>query len=704
MLFSIPNLRSSAVSLSEPWKHTGTRPLFKSKEEFRKWCSDPNTNWVFFSTFEGTNANVRVSRQNPALKIHGVVADYDVTVSLQEIVSLIDKNAPVKPKYFSQTFSGGARLVWLFEEASFIDNAKLASNLLKVAAKELKLKSIIGGFDPSSLETTQYFEIGENWMEIQEADPISATTVGFWMHEACKKVSLAAEGPEIPIELAREEMEKQFPGRWTTAFEIGSRGPLFWINDGISRVGCEVAPTGMICYSSRAGTNFAPWDVVFGKSFVKEFEAKKYGTIIDQFFYDGTTYWWKKDGGEWRSANKEDTILYLKVAHKLNCRTKEHDTSSEIEQVLYTIQNSKSIDAALPFLFNKNLIVDNNGARHLNINRRHVMQPIEDEHRLAWGENFPWIAEFLDKSFDPEEQKQYLLEWLRRFYFPALNGNLQPGHTLFIAGPHGRGKSFFGIQILRQIMGGGTDASSFLMSETSFNKEMLEVSVWNVDDGTSSADWKSHRRFSEMVKKSAANQFFNYHPKFKDAQTMPWRGRVVVTLNDDPQSLNLIPATDGTIMDKIMLLKMSPKFEPLFSSNQDENNAMITRELPYFLRWLIQNPAHPCIKKSPRFGFEPYHHPSLVQASLDQNPSFRFIETLDVFRAEYKRHHADKTTFEGTVTELLREINKVDGLKEINREHAGVVGRWLHQLHAHVDWMHAPRTKDGRTLWKVILP
>ena len=703
-LFSLPNLRSSTVVPCEPWKHTNKRPQFADKEAFRKWCAEASTDWLFYSTVEGTNINVRVSRQNPALKLHGIVADYDASISMTEIASLLDKNAPIKPNYFSQTFSGGARLVWLFEEASYIDNGKISENFLKVAAKELKLKSLMPGFDPASLETSQYFEVGENWMEVTGVPFIDPTTIGFWMHEACKKVDVSAQGTEIPVEVIREELDLQFPGRWTGDFSVGTRGPLFWIADGIDRVGCEVATTGMICYSSRAGTSFAPWDMIFGKTFVKGFEAKKYGAVIDEFFYDGAYYWWKKDSGDWRSANKEDTVLHLKVAHKMTCKTKSHETASEVERILHTIQSTKHIDAAIPFLFNKSLIVENNGLRHLNIGRRSVMQPVEADHPLAWGENFPWLADFFDKSFEPTDQKHFLLEWIRRLYAPALGGQLQPGHTLFIAGPHGRGKSFFGMQILRQIMGGGTDASSFLMSETSFNKEMLEVAVWNVDDGTSSTDWKSHRRFSEMVKKAAANQFFAYHPKYRDAQTMPWRGRVVVTLNDDPQSLNLIPATDGTIMDKMMLLKMSPTFAPVFSPDQDANNNMIARELPWFLRWLLQNGPDKAIKPSPRFGFEPYHHPTLVQASLDQNPSFRFIETLDVFRAEYKRHHNDKTQFEGTVTELLREINKVEGLKEINREHAGVVGRWLHQLHAHVDWIHAPRTKDGRTLWKIILP
>ena len=700
--FALENLRAQQVNPCQPWVWTQQRPAFSTKEEFREWCSDNATQWCFYSAVEGTNANVRISRQNPPMRLHGIVADYDAALSVQDIQSLIAKNAVVAPMYYSQTFSGGARLVWVFDEPVFIDNHKLCEQLLKIAGKELKLKSLLPSFDPASLETSQYFEAGSGWTQVIGAAPIDPSMVGYWMHEACKKTDVTSEGPAIPLDVVYDEVQKQFPSRWQGNFELGCRGPLFWINDGIDRVGCEVAPTGMICYSSRAGTSFAPWGVILGNAFVKAYETKKYGTIVDQYWYDGACYWWKTPEEEWRSSSKEDLVLHLKVGSKLSTKIKDRETSSEVDRVLYSIQMTKKVDAAVPFIYNPNTVVQHNGLRHLNINKREVMQPVESDHILEWGEGFPWLAEYFDNMFDPPEQKLYLMAWLKRFYESALGGHLEAGHNLFIAGPPEKGKSFFSMQILRQMMGGSTDASAYLMSESAFNKELGEVAVWNVDDGTSSHDWKSKKRFSEMVKKSAANQFLNYQPKFKDAASLPWSGRVVVTLNDDAQSLDLLPDLNGTILDKLMLLRCS-NWRPEFSVMREQNNSMVTRELPFFLRWLTQWTMPADIKSSARFGFEPFHHPELVAASRDQSPSYRFREALELWRVEYKKANPSQTYWEGKVTDLAQSIGMIDGLHEVRGWKSQHIARWLHQIQNHTPFIHEPRTLRGYTIWKIDL-
>ena len=702
--FSLPNLRSSQVFPSEPWNWNQTRPPFGNKDQFRDWCADAATNWNFFSGLEGFNASVRVSKQNPPLKIHGIVADYDAALTAQEIENLITKNSDILPSYFSQTFSGGARLVWIFEEPFYVDNVKIYDGLMKVAKSELKLKSILPGFDPKSLDYNQYFEVGSNWTGVPLSAPINSTAVGYWFHEASKKLDLSGSSVNIPLELIQEELEKQFPARWTGDFTVGARGPLFWIQDGIDRVGCEVSPAGMICYSSRAGTAFAPWEMIFGKSFVKAYETKKYGEIVDTYWYDGSTYWYKNEGNGWTSFSKEDLVLQLKVGYGLSHRLKKQtDTHTEAENVLYSIQKNRKVDAAVPFLFKKDVLVYHNGNKNLNINKRQVMRPAEVDHPLAWGEGFPWLANFFDNFLAPKEQLDFLLAWCQRLYVPALNGCMESGHNLFIAGPPKKGKSFFSTQILRQMMDGSTDASAYLMSETAFNREMGEVAIWNVDDGTSAADWKSHNRFSEMIKKAAANQFITYHPKFKDSCSLPWCGRVVTTLNDDPQSLSMLPNLDGTILDKLMLLKCSD-IDLGFSVSATENNDRVTAELPFFLRWLVdyKPPAH--IVTSARFGFEPFHHPELVASARDQSPSYRFREVLELWRTEYRKANPSTTVWEGKVTDLLQSIGMLDGLHEVRGWKANIVAKWLNQIQSFTDFVHAPRKVHGYTLWKIDLP
>ena len=67
------------------------------------------------------------------------------------------------------------------------------------------------------------------------------------------------QGPAVPRfeKLVAEKVGAVYGHRWTGDFDVGCRGPLFWIDDGIDREGCQVAEDGMICYSDRAGRGFA---------------------------------------------------------------------------------------------------------------------------------------------------------------------------------------------------------------------------------------------------------------------------------------------------------------------------------------------------------------------------------------------------------------------------------------------------------------
>ena len=65
-----------------------SKPKFKSKADYREWCSKATTDHVFYSCVEGRAPSKRVSNDNPVHKIHGVVADYDSPI---EWVSFEDK-------------------------------------------------------------------------------------------------------------------------------------------------------------------------------------------------------------------------------------------------------------------------------------------------------------------------------------------------------------------------------------------------------------------------------------------------------------------------------------------------------------------------------------------------------------------------------------------------------------------------------------
>ena len=106
MLLAISNLSSDRVFKCQPWETRSDAP--------------PETCWyqldldhVFFSGFEGAFSPGRIdSKDNPATKIHWIVADYDGSIDRRMRDTVLDRCTAFKPRFICRTASGGARLLW----------------------------------------------------------------------------------------------------------------------------------------------------------------------------------------------------------------------------------------------------------------------------------------------------------------------------------------------------------------------------------------------------------------------------------------------------------------------------------------------------------------------------------------------------------------------------------------------------------------
>ena len=118
---------------------------------------------------------------------------------------------------------------------------------LKELNSTLKISDALPGFDESSWKDSQTFELGTRWNLAQGATPIPQAMLAQCLMAGGLKAKIQVDdSPVIPKDVIAAEGERQFPGRWKGTFQEGARGPLFWINDGIDRVGCAVAENGMI--------------------------------------------------------------------------------------------------------------------------------------------------------------------------------------------------------------------------------------------------------------------------------------------------------------------------------------------------------------------------------------------------------------------------------------------------------------------------
>jgi hypothetical protein len=676
----------------KPWDATipprpGLSPT-ATKKQYRDWCNDENTDWCFFTFSEGLTPSLRVTADNPMKYRHGVIIDYDaVVVSIPDSMAAVRLNAPqgLCPTAISRTFSGATRLVWEFEEPVLCDDKELGKLFMEEIFEKLHGGHLLAGPDKKSFEEIQYFEIGNDWVVFPEATPLPTNTLHLWLAKAAMKVKKPrVELMDIPMERIAAEVERQFPGRWKGDFKEGVSGPVFWVDDGIDRIGCQILTHCVHCFTPRGGgKSYVSWGEILGPQFIREFEAEKTGAACADFWYDGKNYW-IQENGLWVYYATTEMQRRLKACYGLTDRVTNKNTASQVDMAIIAIQQSRRVQNAAPFLYNPQEIVDHNGQRYLNVNYRKMMEP------ASVDGDFPWLREFFDKIWDDARdehgisQRDYFFAWLKRFWESGREGRLLKGQAMFIAGLVNQGKTFISEFIMGKIAGGNSSATDYLMGKTGFNKELGEVGSWSVDDGDAALTEAARQLFSNNIKKFAANPSISYQPKYLDATKLPCTARLIVTCNTDEASLSIIPTTEISILDKLMLLKFS-SWMPKFARNNGQEQVVLS-ELPYFLRWLSKWEPPKEILGDSRYGVRSFCHPDILQHSRALDASTMFLNDLDDLRfaAGYIMEEKERS-WEGTSGELVHRLSQ---FRPSSRYHPVVAGRYLAKI-----------VREGRTPW-----
>jgi hypothetical protein len=473
-------------------------------------------------------------------------------------------------------------------------------------------------------------------------------------------------GVVVPLDVIREEAESRWPGRWPGGwqqFTINSRGLRFWDDSATNTNAAVVRETGMQYFTDGGG--FKKWEDIFGPDFVRHWIQDRLGGAVGEFFFDSSEKYWRKVDGGWFHLSRQDVLLSLRGDFGLASPKpgpKQEAGLSELESALLAIHSTQRVIASAPFLFRPEGPFYFNGSRWLNTSKVRPILPMEGVVQPEWGQGFTWIASYLEQLFEPIEQLPYFMTWLAHFYRGALEQNPQRGLGLFIAGPPNAGKTFLNKALLGQLMGGSQEAETFLQGSDQFNDHLFSAPLWTVDDAVTSGSDHGFRRaaFTQMVKKVIANDSFKYRAMRQSGFTFPWVGRIVATMNDDPESLQILPELDVNILDKIMLLKVKrPQMEFWPSDTQ------LLAELPYFGAFLRDfEPPAECIGNV-RFGVQPYRHPDLVCASNSISTTTSFEEVLEIFRVDWFKDGPGRedTEWVGNPTKLLSDMDRLPSIR-----------------------------------------
>ena len=676
MLHYLRNLSSSSAEPLDDPSSLGLRipDSIATKEEYRSWAVNPATEHAFVSAYEGLSPVVRIGKDNPPVKLHGLVVDYDFRSCTTDMLRDLATKPPsdMMPLWGSMSFSKGAKLYWEFERPIPVSSGIFIKKLSEKLTKELKLQSWLPGFDAGiSAKPEQYYEIGCGFTPIGKRK-IPHAMLSHWVVEAMREVQLWHEWKRfnIPLDEVEKQVNEQFPGRWRGTFQVGSRGVRFWDPSADNPTGAMVRLDGMMCFTGDKA--FMSWLDIFGPAFANRFAASKNQVLLDSTYYDGKCFYTKasdEDGGKWTEWDKADFSQKLRTMGFDPARSK-GATHSELDMAEIMIKEQRKVDVAGQLVhFPKGPLVWR-GKKYLNMGAAEPVRPAPPLGApLSWedgAKHFPFIHGFLDTLFtdrngeDSHSQRLYLLAWLKRFYEGGLECSPTQGQMVLLAGPANKGKSLFSEGIVGGLMGGCADGSDHFVDNSRWTANLASSPVIYVGDATATTDHKTSTAFSNLVKKYVANASMHMAQKFKNEGDVPWFGRIVVSCNEDSESLQILPNMDISSREKISLFKASDVQYPF--PDRREIEKALARELPFFGRFLIDwKYPERTVPTAARFGVEHFHHPELYDAAVQQGASGILAEMIREFvQLDASKPGLDRKFWRGTAAQLYSNMSETN--------------------------------------------
>jgi hypothetical protein len=665
-MLHLRNLSSSECFDGVPWRFINFSAVptqaLTDKAYRDAWVNTPTTVFNVYNLFEGVQKNLRLrgsrngDEDNPPCVMHGLAVDYDCAMNPEVVAKALSLMGDMLPTWFEQTLSGNGRLIWQFQQPLKLPSRMFALKLLEKLDQLIPFRKL-PGLDEGCLKAPErYFTNGSRWTMISRRKVPEALLRGFVLKVSEKFDWQQREfGKAVNLADIEDELRKKFPrfaADWPGEFVLGAQGPTFWVDGSQSPKSAIVRETGMHTFSAHASKAFYSWAELVGAEFVENNESIRLGKSVEGIYNDGRAYILKDSSNRWVVRSKDDVKLILAVNRGLKSKGNRDGTPSEVDRALAHILSHSTVEGAGPCAFYPQGVFTYGGRRILNTHQIEAMRPAEGS--PSWGKDgpFPFLSEFFDTFFLPlEPQKDRFLAWFQYHYRACLHRTPVSGHGVFIAGPVGCGKTFLNRGVLGTALGGFAEANSYLIASDGFNSELFDYALWCIDDGSVASSEKIHQLFTENVKRTVANRDHRCNEKFRKAFTTPWQGRIVVTLNLDPESLRLIPNVDVSILEKLMLFKAGDRQIKFLS--QPEMEAVLLRELPHFLRWLLDwtPPSHCYEGADVRFGLAPYHEESLLRAANLSSGKSVFVEILSRWLKDYFKENS-LDLWEGTATEL----------------------------------------------------
>ncbi len=661
--YGFRDLRSSEATEVAPWNW---RPTVKQQEHVANAPKAARNQmlakhgWLVYTPVRGTIPTSYVEQSNPVAGVRGMVLDYDVTLikgHLEKALSALPDT--LLPQFVEQTLSGNFRLVWIFGRDVPVCDVSQVEMIWRALASRINPYELHPGLDSASFRPYQRWTAGDTWLAYSDHAHLPQETLAEVLWEVGKKYRQEVKA-DLDLKKVEAEIQSRFPGAWEGEFAIGVRGKRFWDDKADNPMGCMLKPDGFLCFTGSKPV--VKWEDILGEEWVRKAREDRLNDATANIYFDGRTYWHMVGSNLWNKRTREDTMLEL-MDRGFDNRVGKAKSISDCGRLLNTIQQANRVDAALSLVNYPPGLVTIRRQRLLNTTRVRALPPAEGAFTTL---DFPWLWEFLQGHFAFPENRplEHFLAWLKRAYGALLERQRLMGQALFLCGPRQNGKTLLATKIIAPMLGEGyADPFDYLTGRTTFNSELFDNFLWCLNDADSPREGERGSVLSK-IKDTVVNPSHQYHQKFGDRAQVDWQGRLLITLNDDPGSVALLPEVNSNTADKLCFFA-SKNYAKAWPSNR-EIESTLEKELPKFCRWLLTWEVPEDVLEASRVGVKSYFDPHVLETSRRQGYAYNFRELLvNWVRVSWIPEETEKVL---TPTELMAYLTACEPIAVLARD------------------------------------
>lgn len=415
-------------------------------------------------------------------------------------------------------------------------------------------------------------------------------------------------------------------------------------------------------------------------------------------FYCGSTrsYYRAESRGRWIALNENSALKFIRLSGHTGRGTAGLDAADEC---LLRVQSEQSVDYVGP-------LAGYRAGPH-QIHGRLVL--VTDSPVVITPEAGRWdtLQFVLEGMFG--DQLPYVYGWLKLSCQSVAEGRWSPAQVFVMAGPVSSGKSLFQRLVTEMLGGRAAKPFKYLTDRTQFNGDLFGAEHLMVEDEAESIDIRARRHFGAGIKAVAVNQDHQCHGKHREGLVLTPCWRMTISLNDEPERMQVLPPMDSDVADKVLLLRVNHTAMPMPTESPEQKAAFwttIRNELPAFLHFL-QGWEIPPGLRSPRFGIRHYHHPELLEALGRSAPENRLLALVDQVIFSQQHGLAQHGPWEGTAEDLERMLNEEETLRRPLQQlltFSSACGTYLGRLAGQPPSRVSSRKLHGQTRWVIQPP